>query len=445
MTRIIRRPFYIVIAAVSLLFSCSTGKPYKQEMMSVPEVMEEGALDPFKGDDAWKDKEAPGILCATNRMPAEEGVAVSYLNKRDVLLHLGMASINIGDSSEFIDNIENIEYLKNSGESYPLTLGNVTEFGPLDNALHGLVDLSRLSGDPHEPAEKFAGIINRRLVDNPVKDIFIYVHGVNTSFESPLLVASELWHYMGYRGVFIAFSWPSGQNILEYISDVDTAEYSAILFRKFLEFLRSETDAEKIHILAFSAGTKLVSQSLHQIGLLDSCMSEENIHPRSDTAKIGRVLFTAGDVERQLFGMYASDNLLEPVESLTVYMSDSDKALRASKNIRQYPRLGQPWKEGGLPPEALTFIQSSGKLTFVDVSGLEGTEEKSGHEYFRSSPWVSSDVFANLGLGISPGKRGLVLNENQVYWSFPEDYIERLSLTLEQRAFEQKLMSLSAP
>ncbi|MCK5736525.1 MAG: alpha/beta hydrolase, partial [Spirochaetaceae bacterium] len=255
------------------------------------------------------------------------------------------------------------------------------------------------------------------------------------------LVASEMWHYMGYRGVFIAFSWPSGQNLMEYITDVDTAEYSAIQFRKFLEYLSDETDAEKIHILAFSAGTKLVSQSLHQIGLMDQCHEEEN----PDAARIGRVLFTAGDVERQLFGMFASDNLLEPLESMTVYMSDSDKALSASKTIRRYSRLGQPWEGDELPPEALSFIQSSGKLAFVDVSGLEGTGKGSGHEYFRSSPWVSSDVFTNLAFGIPPEKRGLILHENQVYWSFPENYIDNLTLALEQKAFEKSLMEVPQP
>ncbi|MCD6343392.1 MAG: alpha/beta hydrolase, partial [Spirochaetaceae bacterium] len=313
--------------------------------------------------------------------------------------------------------------------------------GPLDSALHGLVDTSRLPEDIHEPAGRFAEIVNKRLAFNPVKDIFIYVHGVNRSFEYPLLVASELWHYMGYRGVFIAFSWPSGQNIMEYVTDVDTAEYSAVQLRRFLEYLISETEAERIHILAFSAGTKLVTLSLHQIGLMELCNEDEN----PESTRIGRVLFAAGDVERQLFGMYVSDKLLEPIDSLTVYMSSSDKALNASRSIRRYPRLGQPWASEDISPEALSYIKNSGKLEFIDVSGQEGVQEGAGHEYFRSSPWVSSDILANLALGVSPDKRGLVLQENQVYWSFPEDYIERLSLALEQLKFEKSLMQIPSP
>ncbi len=422
------------------MFACTT-KPYTQKAMSTPAVMEKGVIDPFSGDELWKDKDSLGVLYATNRMPASEDAEVPYLNERDVLLHLGMASIKMENADVNQVDLEDLDYLKDSGKPLTLGLKSVTSFGPLDTALHGLVDISRIPEDVHEPAGRFAAIINRRLTDNPVKDIFIYVHGVNTSFESPLLVASELWHYMGYRGVFIAFSWPSGQSLMEYVTDVDTAEYSAVQFRMFLEYLISETEAERIHILAFSAGTKLVTLSLHQIGLMELCEKEENKNP----TRIGRVLFTAGDVERQLFGLYVSDNLMEPIDSLTVYMSSSDKALNASSTIRRYPRLGQPWKSGDMPPEALSFIRSSGKLDFIDVSGQEGVQEGAGHEYFRSSPWVSSDILANLALGVPPEKRGLVLLGNQVYWSFPEDYIERLGTALGQLKFEKSLMQIPLP
>ncbi len=163
-------------------------------------------------------------------------------------------------------------------------------------------------------------------------------------------------------------AWPSGQSILNYISDVDTAEYSATLFRHFLEYLWKNTDAERINIIAYSAGTKLAAQALHQIGLMEKGCEE------------------------------------------------------------------------GPTQEASDFITSSGKLDFINVSGLEGTKEESGHGYFRSSPWVSSDVLANLGLDMTPGERGLVRWNNQIFWSFPEDYIERLRLALEQRIFEKALM-----
>lgn len=430
-------------ASITILFpfllaaaSCATTKPYTQPLMKTPEVLTEGDIDPFSGYEGWSDEDSLGILYATNRLPAPEDSDVPYLNERDVFLHLGMAEIAIGDGEVNWATLRDIEQLNAGTESYPLSLQSITPFGPLDDSLHAMVDASRIPENRNGPAERFAEIINTHLAENPVKDVFIYVHGVNTTFESPLLVASELWHFLGYRGAFIAFSWPSGQNILKYISDVDTAEYSATLFRIFLEYLRDNTDAERIHILAYSAGTKLTSQALYQYGLLE----QEREETDPDATIIGRILFTAGDVERQLFGLYAAKGLLDPIDSLTVYMSESDKALNASESIRKYPRLGQYWGDAGPSQEVRDFVRSSGKLDFVNVTGLEGTKEGSGHWYFTSSPWVSSDVLATFGLGIPPGKRGLVQKNNQLNWSFPDDYIKRLRYALDQRAFEGNLM-----
>lgn len=441
MKRYVKAPITVLVVFLLLAASCASTKPYTQALMKTPEILTEGDVDPFGGYKGWSDEDSLGVLYATNRVPAPDGEAVPYLNERDTFLHLGIAEIAVGDGEVNWESIRDIEELNASSESYPLSVQSITPFGPLEESLHALVDASRLPEDRSAPGKQFAEIINSHLAENPVKDIFIYVHGVNTAFESPLLVASQLWHFLGYRGAFIAFSWPSDQKIVKYIADVDTAEYSATMFRVFLEYLRDNTDAERIHLLAYSAGTKLASQALYQYGLLE----QNRVETDPDATRIGRVLFTAGDVERQLFGLYATHGLLDPIDSLTVYMSSSDNALSTSESIRKYPRLGQYWGDEGPSTEVRDFVRSSGKLEFVDVTGLEGTKDGSGHWYFTSSSWVSSDVLANLGLGIPPGQRGLVLKDNQMNWSFPDDYIERLRFALDQRAFERDLMETASP
>jgi esterase/lipase superfamily enzyme len=153
------------------------------------------------------------------------------------------------------------------------------------------------------------------------------------------------------------------EDIFIYVHGVDTAEYSAIVFRKFLEYLRDNTHADRIHILAYSAGTKLTAQALHQYIMLEKGRADVP----QDTTGIGRVLFAAGDVERQLFGICFTDGLLDSVDSLTIYMSDTDKALNASESIRKYPRLGQYWGDSGPGQEAADFVRGSGRLYFIKV------------------------------------------------------------------------------
>ncbi|MBW1865685.1 MAG: alpha/beta hydrolase [Deltaproteobacteria bacterium] len=72
---------------------------------------------------------------------------------------------------------------------------------------------------PHWPAERFAHLVNEKLKGSQKKDVYIYVHGYKVVFENPILVATELWHYLGYEGVFIAFAWPSTPKALAYVMD----------------------------------------------------------------------------------------------------------------------------------------------------------------------------------------------------------------------------------
>ena len=60
-----------------------------------------------------------------------------------------------------------------------------------------------------EPGRRFVAAINQRLASSASKDVYIYSYGYKVDLENPLLIASELWHFLGYNGAFIAFSWPT--------------------------------------------------------------------------------------------------------------------------------------------------------------------------------------------------------------------------------------------
>ena len=53
-----------------------------------------------------------------------------------------------------------------------------------------------------------------------------------------------------------------------------------------------------------------------------------------------------------------------------------------------------------------------------------------GHSYFRTGPWVSSDILMMLMYSLSPEQRGLVRYEDFPVRDFPEDYVARLRSAL---------------
>ena len=83
--------------------------------------------------------------------------------------------------------------------------------------------------------------MNRRLDRAGQKDVYIYVHGYKVTFDNPVLVAAEMWHFMGYEGVFIAYSWPATPEATAYSGDVDTAMGMARNLRELVHTLETET------------------------------------------------------------------------------------------------------------------------------------------------------------------------------------------------------------
>jgi esterase/lipase superfamily enzyme len=277
------------------------------------------------------------------------------------------------------------------------------------------------------PADaQFAAKVNAKLAVSKVKDVFIYVHGYKVVFENPLLVASELWHFLGYEGVFIAFAWPSTPATLAYFSDLETTALSAGNLRLLVQYLAEETDARRIHLIGYSAGTRVVAQALDQLALLhagpDCRLSAKEL-------RIGHVILTGSDIDRHLFGAYLVDGILDVVEDITVYASSRDRALGVSRWVFGRERLGQI-VSGELSESADTYLRRNNKLVIVNSTDAPGAQSGSGHAYFRKSPYTSSDILATLMFDLGPEERGLERKVGRPIWIFPQDYIDRLRSAL---------------
>ena len=113
----------------------------------------------------------------------------------------------------------------------------------------------------------FSAVIDRTLLDGTGRDIYIYVHGYKVVFENAIAVSTELWHYLNYEGAFIAFSWPATPRRTAYFGDLETAEMAAVVLRRFLTYLSNETRARRIHLVGYSAGTRVITAALTGLAL----------------------------------------------------------------------------------------------------------------------------------------------------------------------------------
>lgn len=322
-----------------------------------------------------------------------------------------------------------ISLLKNRTEEYPLEVIGIDEFGTLEQTVPPADDQTERSP---APGRRFIEEVNERLTVADKKDIYIYVHGYKVSFENPILVAAELWHFLGYNGAFIAYSWPTKPSVWAYFADLDNAVNSARYLRTLVIDLAHKTDAERIHVIGYSAGTRLVSRMLADLGIYAYRMDHEEI---DRAVKLGNLILIGSDVDQDVLAGYLLDGGLRVADSLTLYVSEADSALKFSRRMfRGRERAGELLDRAPLNPRAKAFMDAHPKLRIIDVTKAAGGTRGSGHSYFRSSPWVSSDLLMTLLYGLPPEERGLVKEKDFPIWGFPPDYVERLRASLERSA-----------
>lgn len=416
----------IALASILAVASgCGGNKPKPNEvfLMPAPGIYEEGKIDPFIDKDPIGEGQLPGILYATDRAVAPEGDKKYdyYTHERGGVLRLGEASTKLGvDGGITWEEARRITLLKNRTENYPLQVQRIEDFGVFHKSVP---PFDSLTDRDEEPANRFAAEIDLRMARSHAKDVYIYVHGYKVNFENPVLVAAELWHFLGYNGAFIAYSWPTKFSVWAYLADLDSAVNSARNLRSLVLYIAQNSDVERIHIIGYSAGTRLVSRMLADLGMYGYSMSEDEI---DDAVKLGNVILIGSDVDRNIMGGYLMDGALRIPESLTLYQSQDDGALNMSRKIFNRERSGQVVVPDELDPAARKFFEDQPHLRFIDVTHAEGGLDHGGHSYFRSSPWVSSDILMTLMYNLSPEERGLIMREDIPLWDFPEDYVERL-------------------
>ncbi len=417
---------YLMVFVIVLILSGCASQPKDQIMlMPAPDVFDQGDWDPFTDRDPVKDIPYGGILYATDREPAQKE-GQYYLDERGHVLRLGVARITAGKEGMTWEEARRISLLKERPEDYPLKVTDVREDGVLASSTN-LFTESLLDSDQRDvPGVQFAAKVNAKLAISKRKDVFIYVHGYKVVFENPLLVASELWHFLGYEGAFIAFSWPSTPSTLAYFSDLETAALSAGNLRILIQYLAEKTDARRIHIIGYSAGTRVVAQALDQLALM---RAEPDCNNSTKDLRIGHVILTGSDIDQHLFGSYLVDGMLDVVDDITIYASAKDKALGVSRWVFGRDRLGQIVNEP-LSEEATSYLNENSQLVVINATDTPGAGSGNGHAYFRKSPWTSSDILATLTFDLKPGERGLEQVGGRPIWTFSADYIDKLRAAL---------------
>ncbi len=406
--------------AVVLLSGCA------QTLMPTPVGFDTSGGDPFLNTPPSMQTTQLRVLVAADRKPAihdasrgdpaSKSGADFFTSERDGSMQFGVATV------EFTSKEPGWDYLVKESRTDDRRSDPVLKmvgYEPLGSLWFGIPALDETPPEAEEAAvTAIAEAVNAGLSASRCKDIYIFIHGFNTSFMDNMTLGAEMFHYLGRDGVFINYGWPSQNSLFDYSADKSTASYSTRPFRLFLTRLAKRSNAERIHILAHSAGAPIAVEALRQLRLMH--FSEPNAATRS-RYKIGRLVLVAPDMDLGDFENAVADGATAVPERTTIYISSHDKALDISAWIGGFARLGQPMSV--LTPKNIAFLNEQEGVDIVDVFLAERMFGSwLGHSYFHDDPWVSTDVLLTLADGMLPAERGLVRDPKASVFTFPADY-----------------------
>ena len=260
--------------------------------------------------------------------------------------------------------------------------------------------------------------ISDRLKSNNQKDVLLYVHGFNVSFEKAVLGLNDVWHFCGRQAVPIAYSWPSGSgNLFGYFTDRESGEFTVYHLKETIRLLSSMAEVENIHILAHSRGTDITTTALRELVIETRASGKDPLA----TLKVKNLIMAAPDLD---YGVVTQRLIAEKFGpafgQITIYMNSGDSALGIAQNLMRGIRFGKLTAEKQSEREAQIF-NNVGNVSFVNVNDVSGLI---GHNYFSQHPGALSDIISLVKTGSRPGteERPLTHIEGN-FWTLDKSYL----------------------
>jgi esterase/lipase superfamily enzyme len=413
----------LILALLLILSSCAP-----RYLMPTPNMHASKDATDYTIVPAELRSSAVEIMYVTDRMPKtlEDG-SFGYGHKRSSSLAFGHTTIEIGDDLSWPDLLA-ASVTQDRKQELPVDQQNITEIArfadtPLRVVLkEGVYQFAAEDIERQvQTTNKMNSYISDKLKILPQKDVILFVHGYNNSFEDASLTLAELWHFSGRQSLPILYSWPAGRGGLTgYAYDRESGEITIYHLKELLRRLARNDDIRAVKILAHSRGTDVTLSAIRELFVE---------LPRDGTEfrrlyKISDLILAAPDIDTNIIQQrVATELIVNGIGQLTIYVSANDRALGLSQRLfGSVLRLGR-LRASDLAPEQSERMAQYHNIHIIDS---EGNSDTFGHGYFHTDPATSSDVIRVLNHGLPPGaENGRPLKSvGSNFWRIPKNYLK---------------------
>jgi esterase/lipase superfamily enzyme len=250
--------------------------------------------------------------------------------------------------------------------------------GPEDEAKHVVLQRAALLEQP-----EFYAAINGVLDDlgDTSRDCLLYVHGYNVAFDDAAQRAAQIHFDLKFAGTTMFYSWPSRASMRHYFSDRNEIRFSHHLIKEFLAGVLENVDVDRFHIVAHSMGADALCQAIVELD------------PEGQV--FDQIILAAPDIDADVFKQQILPRLEQCGHRTTLYCSQNDWALHASKHFNDSLRAGD---------------SSNGPLTAAGLDTIDASEmdtELLGHSYYGNSLRLLDDLRLLIEQNRPPAERKL--------------------------------------
>ena len=359
------------------------------------------------------DASGSDLLYVTDRAPSKTtGGGLSYGAERARFLSFGSLTVSAGvESGHAAGGATSLD-------KDVFHVGDVKEIGRFPEIPYPTVLTAggvRRDADTVAAHETAAAALKaevaRRLAHAKRKEIMIFVHGYNNSFDDAALSTGKICRSLDSEFVCILLTWPAGGSrgaLLGYNVDRESGEFAVADLKKAIRIIAEAPGSERIHLLAHSRGTDVLVSVLQQLGI-EAYVSRSSLSRRY---KVSNIVLFAPDIDfdvaaAKIFGLASDPDLTYGASArplgvfpqgalhMTIYSSPNDRALGISSRLfGSVIRLGQ-FSVDQTPQDRdraammAPLSQIQGLVEFIE---FDGRTSFVGHDYFLSNPAVSTDL-----------------------------------------------------
>jgi esterase/lipase superfamily enzyme len=245
---------------------------------------------------------------------------------------------------------------------------------------------------------RFVQRIAADLAATRSRDVLVFVHGFNVTFEDAVLRTGQVAADMGFDGVVVLYDWPSAGSVSGYVRDLQEARNAGFFLRRVLRGAVPAAAPDRIHLLGHSMGAEVIAKAVTLGESADS------------SVRMAQVALAAPDYDARVFRRDVLPSLRRNAQRITLYASSEDDALRASRSVNGVWRLG-------LGGDSLTVIDG---MDTIDATRVRG--DALGHTLFGNGAFLA-DLSRLFTEGATPLERRLlpVQRGSLTFWRFRGD------------------------